>query len=113
MHLNGQLTQGENTADIGGIAIAYDAFKMTKQGQDTVKIDGFTPDQRFFLSYAQLWRSKMKDEALRRQVNTNPHSPAMYRVWGPLMSFDPFYAAFNIKEGDKMFVPQKDRVHIW
>ncbi|MEO7049928.1 MAG: M13 family metallopeptidase, partial [Ferruginibacter sp.] len=113
MHLNGSLTQGENTADIGGIAIAYDAFKMTKQGQDTVKIDGLTPDQRFFLSYAQGWRNKKKDQALRTQVNTNPHSTAKYRVWGPLMNFDPFYKAFNVKEGDKMFVPQKDRIRIW
>jgi putative endopeptidase len=113
MHLNGSLTQGENTADIGGIAIAYDAFKLTKQGQDTVKIDGLTPDQRFFLSYAQGWRNKKKDQALRTQVNTNPHSTAKYRVWGPLMNFDPFYKAFNVKEGDKMFVPQKDRIRIW
>ena len=113
LHINGSLTQGENTADIGGIAIAYDAFKLTAQGKDTVKIDGLTPDQRFFLSYAQCWRRKGKDEALRRQINTDPHSPAKYRVWGPLMSFAPFYAAFNIKEGDKMFVPVKDRINIW
>ncbi|MEP7256365.1 MAG: M13 family metallopeptidase [Ferruginibacter sp.] len=113
MHINGSLTQGENTADIGGIAIAYDAFKLTKQGKDTVKIDGLTPDQRFFLSYAQCWRRKVKDEALRTQINTDPHSPSKYRVWGPLMSFAPFYAAFNIKEGDKMFVAEKDRINIW
>jgi putative endopeptidase len=113
LNLNGSLTQGENTADIGGIAIAYDAFKLTKQGQDTVKIDGLTPDQRFFLSYAQGWRNKKIDQALRTQVNTNPHSTAKYRVLGPLMNFDPFYKAFNVKEGDKMFVPQKDRIRIW
>jgi len=113
LHINGSLTQGENTADIGGIAIAYDAFKLTKQGKDTVKIDGFTPDQRFFLSYAQCWRRKVKDEALRTQINTDPHSPSKYRVWGPLMSFTPFYKAFNIKEGDKMFVAEKDRINIW
>jgi putative endopeptidase len=113
VHINGSLTQGENTADIGGIAIAYDAFKLTKQGKDSVKIDGFTPDQRFFLSYAQCWRRKLKDEALRTQINTDPHSPSKYRVWGPLMSFAPFYAAFNIKEGDKMFVAEKDRINIW
>ena len=113
LHINGSLTQGENTADIGGIAIAYDAFKLTKQGKDSVKIDGLTPDQRFFLSYAQCWRRKVKDEALRTQINTDPHSPSKYRVWGPLMSFAPFYAAFNIKEGDKMFVAEKDRINIW
>jgi len=113
VHINGSLTQGENTADIGGIAIAYDAFKLTTQGKDTVKIDGFTPDQRFFLSYAQCWRRKAKDEAIRTQINTDPHSPSKYRVWGPLMSFAPFYAAFNIKAGDKMFVAEKDRISIW
>jgi putative endopeptidase len=113
VHINGDLTQGENTADIGGLAIAYDAFKMTKQGQDTTKIDGYTPDQRFFLSFAQSWRRKLKDEAVRTQVNTDPHSPPMYRVWGPVMNFTPFYTAFNVKEGDKMFVPEKDRITIW
>lgn len=113
LHINGRLTQGENTADIGGIAIAYDAFKMTAEGKDTTKIQGFTPDQRFFLSFAQTWRKKVKDEAMRQQINTDPHSPAMYRVWGPLMNFAPFYAAFNVKEGDKMFVPEQNRIHIW
>lgn len=113
VHVNGSLTQGENTADIGGIAIAYDAFKMTAQGKDTTKIQGLTPDQRFFLSFTQCWRKKIKDEAMQQQINTDPHSPAMYRVWGPLMNFTPFYTAFNVKEGDKMFVAEKDRIHIW
>lgn len=113
VHINGSLTQGENTADIGGIAIAYDAFKLTTQGKGNEKIDGFTPDQRFFLSFAQCWRRKLKDQAILTQINTDPHSPPMYRVWGPLMSFAPFYAAFNIKEGDKMFVAEKDRINIW
>jgi putative endopeptidase len=113
LHINGSLTQGENTADIGGIAIAYDAFKMTAQGKDTTKIQGLTPDQRFFLSYAQGWKSKRKDESVRQRINTDPHSPPKYRVWGPLMSFTPFYNAFNVKEGDKMFVAEKDRIHIW
>lgn len=113
VHVNGALTQGENTADIGGIAIAYDAFKLTKQGQDTTKIDGFTPDQRFFLSFAQCWRKKVKDEALLQQVKTDPHSPGIYRVLGPLMNFTPFYTAFDLKEGDKMFVPEEQRIRIW
>jgi len=113
VHINGRLTQGENTADVGGIAIAYDAFKMTKQGQDTTKIQGFTPDQRFFLSFAQCWRKKIKEEAMRQQVNTDPHSPGMFRVIGPLKNFTPFYNAFNVKEGDKMFVAEKDRIKIW
>lgn len=113
IHVNGALTTGENMADIGGIAIAYSAFKMTKQGQDTTKIDGFTPDQRFFISFAQIWRSKEKDETTRQLINTDPHSPASWRVLGPLMNFTPFYAAFNVKEGDKMFKPEKDRIKIW
>jgi len=113
LHINGKLTNGENIADMGGISIAYDAFKMTKQGQDTAKIDGLTPDQRFFLSFAGGWRSKYKDETVRQRINIDPHSPAMYRVNGPLMHFTPFYAAFGIKEGDKMFVAEKDRIKIW
>lgn len=113
MHINGRLTLGENMADIGGIAIAYDAFKLTKQGKDTVKIDGYTPDQRFFLSFAQGWRNKIKDESLRQQVNTNPHSPAKYRVWGPLMNFTPFYTAFNVVQGEKMWRHENERIKIW
>jgi putative endopeptidase len=113
LHVNGALTTGENMADIGGIAIAYDAFKMTKQGQDSTKIDGFTPDQRFFMSFAQIWRSKYKDETVRQRIKTDPHSPAMWRVLAPLMNFTPFYQAFNVKEGDKMFRPAAERIKIW
>jgi len=113
VHLNGSLTEGENIADIGGLAIAYDAFKMTKQGLEGARLDSFTPDQRFFLSFAQCWRRKGRDAALRKQINTNPHSPAMYRVNGPLMNFDPFYASFQIKENNKMFLAKEDRVKIW
>ncbi|MBA3649705.1 MAG: M13 family metallopeptidase [Chitinophagales bacterium] len=113
LHVNGRLTQGENTADLGGIAIAYDAFKLTKEGKDTSRIDGFTPDQRFFLSFAQSWRRKVTDASLRQQVATDPHSPSIYRVLAPLMNFTPFYTAFNVKEGDKMFVPEDKRINIW
>jgi putative endopeptidase len=113
VHVNGALTTGENMADIGGLAIAYDAFKMTKEGQDTNKIDGFTPDQRFFISFAQIWRSKIKDESARLRINTDPHSPPMYRVNGPLMNFTPFYTAFNVQPGDKMYKPEDQRIKIW
>ncbi len=113
LHVNGKLTQGENTADIGGIAIAYDAFKLTKEGKDTAKIDGLTPDQRFFLAFAQSWRKKVKDESLRQQVNTDPHSPGMYRVLAPLMNFTPFYTAFNVQPGDKMYKSENERITIW
>ncbi len=113
LHVKGELTLGENIADIGGIAIAYDAFKLTKQGKENVLIDGATPDQRFFMSYAQIWRSKQKDESIRNRINTDPHSPPNYRVLAPLMNFEPFYKAFNVKEGDKMFIAEKDRIKIW
>jgi len=113
LHVNGQLTTGENMADFGGVAIAWDAFKLTKQGQDTTKIDGYTPDQRFFMSLAQIWRSKYKDARVRQLINLDPHSPAMWRVVGPLMNFDPFYKAFNVQPGQKMYVKPEDRLKIW
>ncbi|WP_420581573.1 M13 family metallopeptidase [Reichenbachiella sp.] len=111
--LKGALTVGENTADNGGMAIAYDAFKMTEQGQDTTRIDGFTPDQRFFLSVGRIWRVKMREEFLRNYVAVDPHSPAMWRVNGPLMNFTPFYEAFDVKPGDENYRPLEDRVSIW
>ncbi len=113
LHVNGELTQGENIADIGGLAIAYDAFKMTKQGKDTTRIDGFTPDQRFFLGFAQIWRIKDRDESMRTRLQTDPHSPEIFRINGPLVHFDPFYAAFNVKEGDSMYLKTENRVRIW
>lgn len=113
LHVNGAMTVGENTADIAGIAVAYDAFKMTEQGKGNEKIDGYTPDQRFFISIAKIWRVKMKDEFLRLWINNNPHSPPNWRVNGPLMNTTPFYEAFNVKQGDKMFLAPKDRITIW
>ncbi|WP_375252514.1 M13 family metallopeptidase [Dokdonia donghaensis] len=113
VHLKGALTVGENTADNGGISIAYDAFKRTKQGQDTIKIGGFTPDQRFFLSVARIWRVKTRDEYLRNYVATDPHSPPIWRVNGPLMNFTPFYEAFDVKEGQKNFKTPEERIKIW
>lgn len=113
LHIKGAMTVGENTADISGVAVAYDAFKMTAQGQDTTRIGGFTPDQRFFISVANIWRVKMKDEFLRLWINNNPHSPPMWRVNGPLMNTPAFYTAFDIEPGDNMYLPEKDRIHIW
>jgi putative endopeptidase len=113
VHVKGALTVGENTADIAGIAIAYDAFKLTEQGKDTAKLDGFTPDQRFFISIARIWRVKTRDEFLRMYVNTNSHSPARWRVNGPLMNFTPFYEAFDVKPGDKMYKPENERIVVW
>ncbi len=113
LHIKGAMTVGENTADVGGVAIAYDAFKLTKQGQDTAAIGGFTPDQRFFLSVARIWRVKMKDEYLRLWINNNPHSPPMWRVNGPLMNSTHFYDAFHVQPGDKMYLPDSARITIW
>jgi putative endopeptidase len=113
LHVKGALTVGENLADIGGIAIAYEAFKNTEQGKGNTKIDGFTPDQRFFLSFAQIWRVKLKDESVRQRIQGDPHSPAMWRVNGPLSNFTPWYTAFGVKEGDKMWKPESERIHVW
>lgn len=113
VHVKGALTVGENTADIAGIAIAFDAFKLTEQYKSGEKIDGFTPEQRFFISIARIWRVKTKDAYMRMYVNTNPHSPAKWRVNGPLMNFTPFYKAFNVQPGDKMFKPESERIVVW
>ncbi len=113
MHVNGKLTLGENIADIGGLAIAYQAFKNTEQGKSDKKIDGLTPDQRFFLSFAQVWRIKDRDETLRMRINTDPHSPERYRVNGPVFNMDAFYKAFNIQPGAKLYKPENQRIRIW
>jgi putative endopeptidase len=113
LHVKGAMTVGENTADISGVAVAYDAFKMTKEGHDSTTIGGFTPDQRFFFSVARIWRVKMKDEFLRLWINNNPHSPPMWRVNGPLMNNPHFYEAFHVQPGDKMYLPSDKRINIW
>lgn len=113
LHVNGRYTQGENTADVGGLAIAYDAFKLTPEGRDTARIDGLTSDQRFFLSFAQTWRKKVTDASLRTQVNTDEHSPGKYRIWGPLMNNPSFYQAFNVRPENAMYLADTARVHIW
>ena len=111
--VNGELTLGENIADLGGVTIAYDAFKKTKQGQSNELIDGFTPDQRFFLSWAQIWRGKATQERAKQLIKIDPHSPSKWRAIGPLSNFDPFYKAFDVKEGDKMYRPENERAKIW
>jgi putative endopeptidase len=113
VHVNGDLTMGENLADLGGLAIAYEAFKKTKQGQSTDKIDGFTPEQRFFLSWAQVWRANTRDEEMFNRIKTDPHSPNLWRCNGPLSNMPEFYAAFSIKEGDKMYRPDSLRAKVW
>jgi putative endopeptidase len=112
-HLNGELTEGENIADNGGLAIAYAAFKKTPQGMGNEKIDGFTPDQRFFLSYAQVWKIKTRKERLITMALTNPHSSPMWRVNGPVSNMPAFYEAFNVQPTDPMYRPDSLRVKIW
>jgi putative endopeptidase len=113
LHINGELTQGENIADLGGLKIAYAAFKKATAGKPPEKIDGFTPDQRFFLSWATVWHTNQRDAAVRLQVNTDPHSPARFRVNGPVSNLDEFYAAFGVPEDSPMRRALKDRVQIW
>lgn len=113
LHVNGELTQGENLADLGGVTIAYEAFKKTKQGQSADKIDGFTPDQRFFLSWAQVWRANTTPKEIRSRIVTDPHSPNELRCNGPLSNFPPFYQAFGVKAGDKMFRADSIRANVW
>jgi putative endopeptidase len=111
--VNGQLTLGENIADLGGLTIAYHAMQKALEGKPREKIDGFTPEQRFFLGWAQAWRSLERDEAARTQVQTDPHSPGIWRVNGPLSNMPEFKAAFGCKDGDKMVRPAAQRAQIW
>ena len=94
IHVNGKLTLGENLADLGGLNVAYEAFKKTNEGQSKKKIDGFTPDQRFFLSWAQVWRGQQRPEAAAQQIVTDPHSPERFRCNAPVSNIDAWYAAF-------------------
>lgn len=101
LHVNGQLTLGENIGDLCGVTVAYKAYKKTPQGQSNQLIDGLTPDQRFFLSDATIWRINRRDESARTQVLTDTHSPTQFRVNGHLSNLPAFYAAFGVKKGDK------------
>ncbi|MCX2779437.1 M13 family metallopeptidase [Microbulbifer thermotolerans] len=112
-HVNGALTLGENIGDLSGLGIAYKAYKMSLKGEEAPVIDGFTGDQRLFMGWAQVWRTKMRDEALSERLKTDPHSPAQYRVQGVLPNIDAFYKAFDVKEGDGMYLPKEERVIIW
>ncbi|KWS02468.1 Peptidase, M13 family [Lysobacter capsici AZ78] len=111
--VNGALTMGENIGDLGGISMAYTAYQLSLGGKPAPVIDGLTGDQRFFLSWGQIWKGKYRDEALLNLIKTNPHSPSQYRANGPLRNFDPWYKAFDVKPEDKMFVAPEQRVRIW
>ena len=113
IHINGKLTMGENIGDLSGLAQAYRAYKISLHGKEAPIIGGFTGDQRFFLGFAQIWRTKYRGAALRQQLLTDPHSPGTARAYVPLVNNDAFQAAFNIKPGDKMYLPPEERVKIW
>ncbi|MDR7369863.1 M13 family metallopeptidase [Flavobacterium aquidurense] len=114
IHVDGKFTLGENIGDLGGINAAYDGLQLyLKAHGDPGLIDGFTPEQRFFISWATVWRTKTRDEAIKSQVKTDPHSPGMYRAYVPIQNVDAFYQAFGIKSGDKMYVSPDKRVKIW
>ena len=113
LHCNGALTCGENIADHGGLKVAYQAFRNATSSQPLPNFGGFTPEQRFFISYGQIWANNIRPEALRNQVKTDPHAPARWRVNGALPQIEAWYKAFGIKKGDKLFVPKNKRVDIW
>ena len=113
LKVNGQLTLGENLADLGGLAIAYDAFKKTAQGKSKTKIDGFTPDQRFFLSWAQVWRINVRPETQAQLILTDPHAPGLYRCNGPLANIDAWYQAFDVQSGNTMYKTKEQRIKVW
>jgi putative endopeptidase len=113
IHVKGLRTLGENIADLGGISIAYEAFKRTEEGKSSDKTDGFTPDQRFFLSFAHIWASSIRPEAAAQRIIIDSHSPAQYRVNGPLSNMPEFYTAFNVKENDAMYRKEEIRAKIW
>jgi putative endopeptidase len=112
-HINGDATQGENIADLGGVVMGYEAFKKTAQYKNKEKISNLTPDQRYFLAYGYAWMVNIKDEALASQIMTDVHAPAQFRINGPLSNIPEFYKAFNVKPGNKMYQPDSLRVVIW
>lgn len=114
IHLNGEFTLGENIGDLGGVNAAYDGLQVfyEKNGRPD-DIDGFTAEQRFYMSWATIWRTKTRDEALKNKIKTDPHAPGFYRAYMPLQNVDAFYEAFNIVEGDEMYLKPEDRVKIW
>ncbi|NBC37540.1 peptidase M13 [Novosphingobium sp. FSY-8] len=111
--INPDLTMGENIADFAGVQVALDAYRRSLNGQAAPALDGVSGDQRFFLAYAQVWRAKRREDALRNQVATDPHSPSRYRILGPLRNVEAWYTAFGVQPADKMFIAPEKRVKIW
>jgi putative endopeptidase len=113
LHVNGKLTMGENIGDLSGLAISLQAYHYSLNGKAAPVLDGFTGDQRYFLGFAQIWRSKSSEASIRRQVLSNPHSPAHWRVIGPTRNVDAWYLAFNVEHGDTYYLAPDKRVHLW
>jgi putative endopeptidase len=113
LKVNGAITVGENIGDLGGLNMAHEAYKISLRGQPAPVLDGLTGDQRFFLAYAQVWREKYREGALRELVMSDVHSPSQFRVNGPLPNIDEWYAAFDVQPGDKLYLPPAERVRIW
>jgi putative endopeptidase len=111
-HVQGRLTLGENTADLAGLALAYDAYHASLGGKKAPVIDGTTGDQRFYLGWAQVWRRNYREANLRQRLVTDPHSPSEQRVW-MVRNLDPWYKAYSVKPGDKMYLTPDQRVRIW
>ena len=111
--INGDLTMGENIGDMSGLEVAYEAYKMALGGEPAPVVDGLTGDQRFFLAFAQAWRGEQRDDAIKTQVASDPHSPRRYRIIGPLRNLDAWYAAFDVKPGSKFYIPPDQRIRIW
>jgi predicted metalloendopeptidase len=112
-HVNGQLTLGENIADVSGTAISFKAYKLSLRNKKSPVIDGFTGEQRFFIGYAIAWQSKVREKEAIRLVTIDPHSPPQFRVRGAVINMDAFYKAFNVKSGDEMYLPPEQRISIW
>jgi putative endopeptidase len=113
LKVDGRFTLGENIGDNGGLQVAYEAYRLSLGGQEADVRDGFTGDQRFFLGWAQVWRTLIRDEALTNQVKSDPHSPGYFRTIGPVRNMDAWYAAFDVQPGERYYLPPEERVHIW
>ncbi len=113
LHVNGEFTLGENIGDLGGISIALKAYHLSLEGKEASVLDGFTGDQRVFLGFGQIWANKYRDEALRNQIETDPHSPSPFRANGSVPNVPEFYEAFNVKETDALYLAPEERVKIW
>ena len=111
--IDGNFTLGENIGDVGGLSLAYRAYKMSLNGEEAPVIDGYTGDQRFFLAWAQVWQRKYREDALIQRLTSDPHSPSEFRVNGVVRNFDEWYEAFEVTPEDDLYLPPEERIRIW